>query len=190
MMVKNSANFVSLMATTLFFLGGCNQPTTPPQATNAPAQNSTTQATNTSSGTAIPVDNNLGTVKFKDSDRGTVAGSFDAVNNSPDVKHTAPKNVPLQLVGWAILPNTGKPADKVIVTSEKPDVILAIVSVDVARPDVAKALKNQALEKAGWKASIDPSRLQPGETTLKAWAYNAETKEATSLAKIHKIDIQ
>lgn len=132
---------------------------------------------------------NLGEVKFQDEEKSPVIGSFDAVNNSTQLNHTISKTTPIEVTGWAILPEENKPADNIIITEGENNTVVTIIPVNIARADVAQAQKNSAFEKSGWKGTIEPSNLQGDKVTLKAWGYNAQNKEAIVLESIHEISL-
>lgn len=129
----------------------------------------------------------LGEVKFQDTQETSTSGSFDAVNGSGQPNHSLSKAEPLILEGWAILPTQGKPADKVIITAGDDNSVVTVAPVEVERPDVAQAQNNSALAKSGWATTIDPNTLSGDRLMLKAWAYNADTKEATPLGNVHEV---
>ncbi|MEM5838742.1 hypothetical protein AAHH59_10585, partial [Pediococcus acidilactici] len=83
--------------------------------------------------------------------------------------------------GWAILPEEGRPADRVILTYGKNNCVVAVAPVNLERADVARALKNPAYKYSGWSITLNPSGLPVGKVVLKAWAYNSTRKEAEHL---------
>jgi hypothetical protein len=118
-------------------------------------------------------------INFQTPKPGQNTGFVDAVNNkrSQSSISVAP-GTPIQIAGWAILPDATKPADMVIVTAGEEKAIASTTPVNGDRPDVGKALKNKALDRSGWVAKIDPATLSGGEVSLQVWAYNSQTKEA------------
>ena len=117
-----------------------------------------------------------------------ISGYFDTVNNSTQLSNEVSQSTPVTVGGWAILPEKGEPADRVIITYGDNNSIVAVAPVDVERPDVAKNLQQPAYENSGWNATFDSSSLPPGEeVVLKAWAYDSTSKEATQLNNLHQV---
>lgn len=138
---------------------------------------------------AIPGVKNISELTLKTPSGTTQSGFFDAVNDTNITKHNVAKTAPLKMAGWAILPDKGKPADRVIITLADNKTVLAVVPVNLPRPDVAKTLKNPAYQTAGWNATVNASTLPAGKSVLKAWAYDSATKEATQLGRTHEITV-
>jgi hypothetical protein len=125
----------------------------------------------------IPGIENYNEINFKQPRKGLQIGSFDFVNGSQEKDHIISKDKPFEVVGWSVYPDYSKPADLVIIT-EGNNIPLAVVAVDVNREDIAKAYQNNRLVKSGWSAKINSNLLSSDKVTLKAWAYNLNTKDA------------
>ncbi|MUL36694.1 hypothetical protein BWI75_10125 [Gloeocapsopsis sp. AAB1 = 1H9] len=136
----------------------------------------------------IPGVTNVGEINFKTTSTG-VQGFFDAVNGSNAAKVEVSRTNPTNIYGWAILANKGRPADNVIITYGDNNIVVAVATVNVERPDVAKVLNNSALANSGWNINFETSTLPEGSIILKAWAYDSETKEATQLTNTREITI-
>lgn len=144
--------------------------------------NGTQKITESSLYLAIPKITNIGEINFKPVVGSSPNGFFEQVNGSSAKTIEVQKANIVNAGGWAILVNEGKPADKVIVTHGENNSVIAVASVvNSERPDVAKALQNNAYFQSGWSVTFNSSILPAGKVVLKAWAYNAARKEATQL---------
>jgi O-antigen biosynthesis protein len=126
-------------------------------------------------------DNVVGKIHFKVDAQNSLNGAFDGINGTTITTINVPEIGSVTATGWAVLADENRVADRVIITHGKDRAILAIVPVDLARPDVALALNNPAYRNCGWMIRLDPANLPTGKITLKAWAYNAATQEAILL---------
>jgi hypothetical protein len=87
-------------------------------------------------------------------------------------------------IGWAILPERGRPADAVILTSRGRDEkrqVVGIVPVYRNRLDVA-ANRGTPFLRSGWKKQFDQERAPRG-TIIEAWALDVESGKAYALAR-------
>ncbi len=154
-----------------------SSPTTPAASTSS----SSSQITSSPASVAIPGVNNISEIKFKPPANAPI-GFFDgAIDGSSEPKIEVPKGTTFKVSGWAILSTKGGPADMVIITNGNAKSVVAVAPVKLARPDVAKALKNPAYKNSGWSTTVDSSSLSTSPVVLNAWAYNSATKEATKL---------
>ncbi|MGA9379382.1 MAG: hypothetical protein WBV73_11500 [Phormidium sp.] len=155
-------------------------------STTAPAgQQTTTPATSISS---LGV-KDVSEIKFQTPPPTVLNGFFDAVNNSGALKHNVSKTGTVRLTGWAIIPEKAKAAEKVIISLTDSNQIVAIANVNIARPDVVKAVKNEGYKNSGWTTSFKGNSLPTGRVLLKAWAYDPATKTATQLKNIHELTV-
>ncbi len=179
----------SLVAVAVIFLAACGPSTTTSEVETPTSQTNPQQTTIIA---AIPDIKDISEIQFVEpTDETAPSGVVDAVNNSTELEHTLTKSSePITVAGWAILPSENQPADKVIITTGDNNNIVAVAPVDQARPDVAQAFNNPAVETSGWIANIDPSLLPSETVTLKAWAYNSDTKEASLLGGVHQVTIE
>ena len=94
---------------------------------------------------------------------------------------TAPSTTNLAITGWAMNPQTGRPADFVVIarisTNNIPEIITALLT-GAARPDVAKYLKNPLLGRTGFIMNLGS---QGDESGIKAFAVDERTHRAYSL---------
>jgi hypothetical protein len=128
-------------------------------------------------------------INFKNTSKNSPNGYLDGINGSGATQIEVPNSTPITVRGWAILPNEGKPADKVIITSGDNNSLIAVVPVNVERPDVAKNFKNPDYKNSGWNITLNPSTLPTSKVVLKAWAYNSANKEATQLNSTREVTI-
>jgi hypothetical protein len=80
------------------------------------------------------------------------------------------------MTGWAVLPNTLRPAHCVVLSYNEPgkgEVAFGVSDEAYGRPDVAKALKAAAATWSGWRCHFDRSALPPGDHLVNAWAFDA-----------------
>lgn len=196
----NRAKFLGMVSGLAVVVAACSDSsqnvtnTTPPPAADTAAtvttitpagQKPVTPAINISS---LGVQD-VSEVKFETPPPTVLNGFVDAVNNSGTLKHNVNKNGTVTLTGWAINPEKTKAAEKVIVTLADTNQVVAIANVNIARPDVAKALKNPAYKTSGWNTSFKSNSLPTGRILLKAWAYDPVTKEATQLKNLHELTV-
>jgi len=83
--------------------------------------------------------------------------------------------------GWAVLPGEVRPADALLLTHEQADgepVIFALARMGVAQSAMGKESSDAAYDHAGWAISLKPGLWPEDATTVKAWAYNAESGRA------------
>jgi len=154
-----------------------------------PANQTTTtspDSANPSPNVNIPGVTHVGEINFITTSTGA-QGFFDAVNGSNATRVEVSGTNPINVYGWAILANKGKPADNVIITYGDNDTVVAVAPVNVDRPDIVKILNNSAFANSGWNINIDAATLPEGSVVLKAWAYDSETKEATQLTTTPEI---
>lgn len=136
----------------------------------------------------IPGVSNASEVTFKPPANYSL-GFFDAVNNSTAQRVEVQKDTPIVVSGWAFLADKNEPPDSVIITYGDNNTLLAVAPANLARPDVVKALNKSDYSNTGWSATIDATNLPTGAVVLKAWAYNADTKEATQISNTHEVVI-
>lgn len=163
-------------------------PTNSPEATS-PSPTETPQATTpspteTTGTTTASTDG----ITFKEPVKDKLNGYIDSLNNSNKPSQTIEAGKPIQLSGWAVTPDQSKPADSVLITYGDNNTVATTIPVTISRPDVAKSLKNPALEKSGWTAKLDPATLNLGGTDrIRAWSFNSQTKEAFPLGNSYEI---
>ncbi|MGQ4649219.1 hypothetical protein [Lyngbya aestuarii] len=195
---KNSAHVKNLMtATVAGALVACNPGaeksqviTTPPTSVSpTPTQTTDAPATSVPTKVTIPGVPDIGEVRFKPLNEITAPHGFlGTVNGSAELSHNnISKTQPVELTGWAILPDKVKPGDMVFITYGENNSLLAATPVNVERPDVVEALGNPAYLKSGWVTNFDPSALPTDKVALKAWVYDATSQEATLLSNTHEI---
>ena len=194
------AKFLGVVSGLAILVAACSDNT--PNVTNTPSPPAANPAANVNTAapagqkTASPTINiaslgvkNASEIKFQTPAPSVINGFVDIVNNSGALKHNVSKNGNVTLTGWAIVPEKTKPAEKVIITLPDTNEILAIANVNIARPDVAKVMKNEAYKKSGWVASFKGSSLPTGRVVLKAWTYDPATKTATQLKSAHELTV-
>jgi hypothetical protein len=118
------------------------------------------------------------------------AGFIGQVNDSAELEQTIAKNTPIKVGGWAILPRQNKVADWVILTVGDNDIIAAMTSVNIYRPDVAAYFKNPDLTKSGWTVQINPSVFTGDLMVLRAWAYDPINQEVYLLNNTFKLQMK
>lgn len=194
--IQKSLHITTLSAIATIVLAACapaNQTTTSPDAASPPPTVATTSpsppATELPVGVSIPGVTNVGEINFITTSTGA-QGFFDGVNGSNASRIEVSGTDPINVYGWAILTNKGRPADNVIITYGDNNAVVAVAPVNVERPDVAKVLNNSAFTNSGWNISFDASTLPEGSLMLKAWAYDSEAREATQLTNTPEIIIR
>jgi hypothetical protein len=93
--------------------------------------------------------------------------------------------------GWAISAGRKTAADCVLFTYENPDikpVIFALMDSRFARADLAAKFHDRAYVASGWQKTIRPQGLPKGALTLKAWAYDVQTRQVTPLQNEFHLD--
>jgi hypothetical protein len=84
--------------------------------------------------------------------------------------------------GWAVLPDSRRPADAVVLTQDDANgdpQIVTLAKIGVPRADVAGARSDPAYVRSGWIERFD--RLPEG-ARVKAWAFDAERGRAHRIA--------
>lgn len=198
--MRDRAKFLGVVSGLAVLVAACSDGT--PSATNPTAQPAADTAANvsttapaaqqpTTAGTSIT---SLGVkdvseIKFQTPPANVLTGFFDAVNNSGALKHNVSKSGTIRLTGWAILPEKAKAAEKVIITLPDSNQVVAIANVNIARPDVVKAIKGEGYKNSGWTTSIKGNTLPSGRVILTAWAFDPATKTATQLRNTHELTV-
>jgi len=93
----------------------------------------------------------------------------------------------LALAGWAVLPDRQEPADAVLLTCEDAQgvpSIIALVEVIDKRADIVSATGEPGFYRSGWHRILTGGELPPGTIAVKAWAYDAERRQAWRLAGV------
>jgi hypothetical protein len=88
------------------------------------------------------------------------------------------------MLGWAVLPMKGRPADAVLLTfdnSKGQSIIFALSEVGVPRADVAQTLGDNSYLHSGWAKAFNPDKIPHDVHSLRAWAFDAETARAYPL---------
>ncbi|MGD0280883.1 MAG: hypothetical protein ABSB95_00810 [Dissulfurispiraceae bacterium] len=92
------------------------------------------------------------------------AGNVEAVD---PVK--ASSSATIKSSGWAADIKAGTPAQDIVVLVDGKQISF-VPQMSISRPDVAKTLKNDALEKSGWNGSMPASSLGKGKHKLEFYA--------------------
>jgi hypothetical protein len=94
------------------------------------------------------------------------------------VDHIAADKDTVVVQGWAYLDDRGEAADAVIITGastgERPRLV-AVAFPSQVRPDVAAATKSDLALETGWSATIPQAAIPGGPTSLRFYAYDAES---------------
>ncbi|HEY9852981.1 MAG TPA: hypothetical protein V6D28_26150 [Leptolyngbyaceae cyanobacterium] len=110
-------------------------------------------------------------------------GWFDSLNN-------VDKDIYLA-AGWARLPDTGIPADSVVLTYENEKVeatVFAVADRRIKIKNVAKFAKKKPYSRSGWQKYFEASRLPKGLLKLNAWAFDTDTGEAFKIGGTHILE--
>lgn len=100
-------------------------------------------------------------------------GEFEAIRKSPDGALTAS--------GWAVLPDSHRTADAVLLTYDDPDgdpIIFALTEVKSKRADVSERLNDQAYFRSGWVKPLTPGQIPANSHLIRAWSFDAENCRA------------
>lgn len=144
------------------------------------------KATGSTASPAIPGVNNIAEISFRPFNQNSPNGFFDGVNDSGAKIIIARRGTLLTAIGWAVL-NSGSRADRVIITHGDNNSLLAVVPVNLKRPDIAKFLRNPIFETSGWRATFSSSSFSDRQTVLKAWVYDDVHKEAFQLNNAYQV---
>lgn len=95
----------------------------------------------------------------------------------------------INLLGWGFFPDLDNPPDVVYLTVGLNNHPIEVAPVDILRADVAQSLANPNSAYSGWTFSI-PARLLPqGETLLRVWGYDVETKQMAQLGNDLRVEV-
>ena len=92
--------------------------------------------------------------------------------------------------GWAILENSGRTADAVLLSyqdSKGESKIFTVAPVRFDRPDVSKAKRNSIYTRSGWTTNFSRNSLPNREVKINAWAYDIKTKNIYPLSGSHSL---
>jgi hypothetical protein len=154
--------------------------------TSTPINSPPTSEPTVSTSVTIPGVKNITEVKFNTTNNSS-NGVFDTINGSTTPTTQVSRETPITATGWAVIPDEKRIADRVIITYGDNNSLVAVVPVNLKRPDVEKALNNPAYSNSGWNATFDSSALPTDKVVLKAWAYNSASQEATQLSSTREI---
>jgi hypothetical protein len=88
----------------------------------------------------------------------------------------------IRVSGWAVIPGRERLPKFVLISVDDARVfIMAAWIGTVERPDAARMTGMPQALKSGWSVSIPAAFLPAGESTLKAWVYDAEQQEFVRL---------
>lgn len=186
MLHQKKALLISALAVSLVACStGTENANTPTDSASSPpssvVSSSNPQTTGSSANVTIPGVDNVGEISFKPFSQNSPSGFFDGINGSGAPTVQARKGDIATVSGWAVLPNGSELPDQVIITYGDSNSLLAVAPVNSERPDVAKFFKKPNFKNSGWKATFDTSSLPSSPIVLKAWAFDADRKEATQL---------
>jgi hypothetical protein len=95
----------------------------------------------------------------------------------------------MQLQGWAILPDSRQSPKTVFLSYGEQFSFFAHGTVNVDRPDMAKALNSSRYTTVGWLAVTTLNTLPLGETVINAWVYDREGNRFVKLQGEPKIQV-
>jgi hypothetical protein len=97
----------------------------------------------------------------------------------------------IYLSGWALSASRKAAADCVLFTYESPGVepvIFALMDSRFGRADLVAKFHDRAYVAAGWQKTIHRQGLPKGALTLKAWAYDVQSRQVTPLQNEFPLD--
>jgi hypothetical protein len=83
--------------------------------------------------------------------------------------------------GWAILPESHRTADGVLLTyddAQGEPIIFALAEVGLKRPEVSQRLNDREYLRCGWTKSWKAERIPVGAEVIRAWTFDAENCRA------------
>jgi hypothetical protein len=83
--------------------------------------------------------------------------------------------------GWAILPESHRTADGVLLTyddAQGEPIIFALAEVGLKRPEVSQKLNDKEYLRCGWTKSWKAERIPVGAQVIRAWTFDAENCRA------------
>jgi hypothetical protein len=116
------------------------------------------------------------------------------LNPQPDcggIESTQTVGGNIYLSGWALSASRKAAADCVLFTYESPEikpVIFALMDSRFERAGLVAKFHDRAYVAAGWQKAIRPQDLPKGALTLKAWAYDVQTRQVTPLQNEFHLD--
>ena len=91
------------------------------------------------------------------------------------------KNENVIVSGWAILPDSIEMPRMVLLSHGSNKSFFASAYVNLDSPDIAKELNSERYNKARWLVDFSPKFLPLGRTVIKAWVYDASSKQFVKL---------
>ncbi|MCL1468539.1 hypothetical protein [Argonema galeatum] len=108
---------------------------------------------------------------------------------------TLPKNLTIKVSGWAILPDSREQPRVVLFSYGDRKSFFANAVVKLPRPDVGRKLNllgrysKIGWDRFGWEVNISGKLFPVGETVIKAWVYDRDSKQFIKLDGNPKVKV-
>lgn len=107
---------------------------------------------------------------------------------------TLPKNLSVKLSGWTTLPDGREQPRVVLFSYGDKKSFFANAVVKLPRPDIGRMLKSGRYsrigwDRFGWEVNIPGNSLPVGETVIKAWVYDRDSKQFIKLDGNPKVKV-
>ncbi|MDJ0554293.1 MAG: hypothetical protein QNJ68_07635 [Microcoleaceae cyanobacterium MO_207.B10] len=83
-------------------------------------------------------------------------------------------NETISMSGWAIIPDSIKQPNLVLLSSGENQSFFANAIVNLESSDIAKILKSKMYSRARWNVTFSGNSLPIGESVIHAWVYNSD----------------
>jgi len=117
----------------------------------------------------------------------TFFGSFDVPEetNGPAILGADSQ---VRASGWAVIPNRAELPKIVMISVGQQRLFITGAGVGtIDRPDIAKYYKNPKYLRCGWSVQIPAKFLPEGDSVLRAWVFDEQTKQFIELLDPHGV---
>lgn|GEM_PF-821110 len=134
------------------------------------------------------ISSRLSALKFLPKATANLKGFLDTRNTKNDKPFK--KGDTISLSGWATQESGKGEKNLVLLTYGKDNKPVAVTTIGLPRPDVARALKSSAYSNSGWKIDLKAEVMPKGAHNLKAWIYMPASHSAVPLTGVCRVEIR
>jgi hypothetical protein len=134
------------------------------------------------------ISSRLSALKFLPKQTADLKGFLDTRNTKNDKPFK--KGDTISLSGWATRKSVKGQTNFVLLTYGKDNKLVAVTTIHLPRPDVARALNSSAYKNSGWKIDLKAEVMPKGTHNLKAWIYMPASHSAVPLTGVYRVEIR